>query len=252
MHEAKNTSTDSPREPLGWQWTARPDPPLWWALTQVIAIATHVPLSVLRTVLASKASLLAVSSVVGISAIGLYLLLGCLVSKWTALAFVTAALIGFWHSGGIWGSGSMTGGLPALVLFALLTAAAVKYASHLRFRFAAFVASVTLAGVIGFLVAVDLVGSPPVTLSVQQPVGPIELMTTPDIALIILDGYARQDVLESMYGYDNQPFLDHLRDSGFDVADASVANYSITHLSLAALLNMSYMHADGANIGRND
>src|SRR5690606_16631753 len=49
-----------------------------------------------------------------------------------------------------------------------------------------------------------------------------------------------------------QPFLDHLRDSGFDVADASVANYSITHLSLAALLNMSYMHADGANIGRND
>ncbi len=65
----------------------------------------------------------------------------------------------------------------------------------------------------------------------------------PDIYFIVLDGYARSDVLASHYGYDNGPFLRRLERLGFQVADASQANYSWTFLSLSSTLNMDYMQA---------
>ncbi len=63
----------------------------------------------------------------------------------------------------------------------------------------------------------------------------------PDIYYIVLDGYGRADVLRDLYGYDNQPFLDFLEQSGFFVAEQSRSNYGVTHLSLAASLNMQYL-----------
>lgn len=64
----------------------------------------------------------------------------------------------------------------------------------------------------------------------------------PDIYYIILDGYGRADVLQALYGFDNSPFLDALRDRGFYVADRSLTNYNTTHLSLASSLNLGYVH----------
>ncbi|MCB0351948.1 MAG: sulfatase-like hydrolase/transferase [Bdellovibrionales bacterium] len=63
----------------------------------------------------------------------------------------------------------------------------------------------------------------------------------PDIYYIILDGYARGDVLKTMYGFDNEPFLSRLRELGFYVADKSTPNYPQTALSLASSLNMEYL-----------
>ncbi|MFC1736175.1 sulfatase-like hydrolase/transferase [Candidatus Hydrogenedentota bacterium] len=63
----------------------------------------------------------------------------------------------------------------------------------------------------------------------------------PDIYYIILDGYAREDVLRQFYGYDNAPFLDFLRRHGFYIADQARANYSRTNLSLASSLNFTYL-----------
>src|SRR6266700_2446028 len=65
----------------------------------------------------------------------------------------------------------------------------------------------------------------------------------PDIFYIILDGYARQDVLADFFGYDNRPFLAFLRKKGFYVAPKSRCNYSVTYLSLNSSLNMQYMDA---------
>jgi len=65
---------------------------------------------------------------------------------------------------------------------------------------------------------------------------------TPDIYYIILDGYGRADALASLYGFDNSPFLDGLRDRGFYVADQSQANYLRTSLSLTSALNMEYIN----------
>ncbi|NJO12244.1 MAG: sulfatase-like hydrolase/transferase [Gammaproteobacteria bacterium] len=63
----------------------------------------------------------------------------------------------------------------------------------------------------------------------------------PDIYYVILDGYARADVLERYYGYDNQAFIEELQHLGFQVDAASFANYYWTFLSLASSLNMNYL-----------
>lgn len=66
-------------------------------------------------------------------------------------------------------------------------------------------------------------------------------MDSPDIYYIILDSYTRQDVLEQAYHYDNQPFIDTLKNIGFYIADCSQSNYLRTHYSLASSLNMDYL-----------
>ncbi len=74
------------------------------------------------------------------------------------------------------------------------------------------------------------------------PAGGIAIPSSPpDIYYIVVDAYARQDVLQSLYGYDNSEFIDYLVDKGFYVADYSAANYPQTALSLASTLNMMYL-----------
>jgi hypothetical protein len=63
----------------------------------------------------------------------------------------------------------------------------------------------------------------------------------PDIYYIIVDGYARSDILEEYYDYDNKSFLSYLDDTGFYVADESLANYSMTLLSLSSSMNLKYL-----------
>jgi hypothetical protein len=60
----------------------------------------------------------------------------------------------------------------------------------------------------------------------------------PDIYFVILDGYARADMLEKYYDFDNSAFVDALRARGFHVARNSRSNYFLTFLSLASTLNM--------------
>lgn len=62
----------------------------------------------------------------------------------------------------------------------------------------------------------------------------------PDIYFIVLDAYAREDVLREVYGYDNSDFLDFLKSRGFYVADKAIANYGQTVLSLGSSLNLDY------------
>jgi hypothetical protein len=63
----------------------------------------------------------------------------------------------------------------------------------------------------------------------------------PDIYYIILDGYARSDVMSKLFGFDNEPFLKRLEQKGFYVARQSTANYCQTPLSLSASLNAVYL-----------
>lgn len=74
-----------------------------------------------------------------------------------------------------------------------------------------------------------------------RPVDLEELGTLPDIYYIILDGYARADVLEEIYHYDNSELLDYLTAKGFYVARQSRSNYSQTFLSLGSSLNLTYL-----------
>lgn len=65
----------------------------------------------------------------------------------------------------------------------------------------------------------------------------------PDIYYIILDGFARGDVLREQFGYDLEPFLARLEARGFFVARRSASNYCQTPLSLSSSLNGTYLPA---------
>jgi hypothetical protein len=64
---------------------------------------------------------------------------------------------------------------------------------------------------------------------------------SPDIYLILLDGYPRADTLAKTFGYDNGPFLRSMESMGFDVATNSHSNYDMTVLTLASMLNAAQM-----------
>jgi hypothetical protein len=63
----------------------------------------------------------------------------------------------------------------------------------------------------------------------------------PNIYYIILDAYARDDVLEEVYNYDNSEILNFLEGHGFYIAERSRANYGQTDLSLSSSLNLDYL-----------
>ncbi len=86
----------------------------------------------------------------------------------------------------------------------------------------------------------------PVALASSQPAGvPSSAAGKPDIYLIIMDSYSRQDVLKADFGYDNQPFIDQLSGLGFQVMPCSRSNYNNTGLTMSTMLNMDY----AANLG---
>ncbi len=70
----------------------------------------------------------------------------------------------------------------------------------------------------------------------------------PDIYYIVLDGYQRADVQESVFGIDITPFLDELRDLGFYVAECAQSNYTRTILSVSSTFNMEYIDSFRADI----
>ena len=63
----------------------------------------------------------------------------------------------------------------------------------------------------------------------------------PDIYYIVLDAYARADVLRDRFAFDNSAFVDSLEARGFYVAEVSNSNYLRTVLSLASSLNLDYL-----------
>jgi hypothetical protein len=64
----------------------------------------------------------------------------------------------------------------------------------------------------------------------------------PDIWYIVLDRYARADVLKAKYDFDNRPFLYALSGHGFQVLNQSTANYQRTAHSVASTLNLGYLN----------
>ncbi len=65
----------------------------------------------------------------------------------------------------------------------------------------------------------------------------------PDIYYIIMDGYGRSDVLDELYGFGNEDFLERLRSMGFYIVADGYSNFAQTSLSMASSLNMTYLDA---------
>ncbi len=112
-----------------------------------------------------------------------------------------------------------------LVIFPLWTMAGIIFTGKLQ---------LTLARELQSQVNVSLTQSPP---------------ATPDVYVIIVDGYGRSDFLRDSYGFDNKQMIDFLKTKGFYVAESSTSNYSQTQLSLSSLLNLQYLNETLGTLG---
>ena len=107
--------------------------------------------------------------------------------------------------------------------------------------FAASVSAYPL-GVLAFDLTSEALGATRSSLFRTAPAPPdASVGEGPDIFYVLLDGYAGSDVLSADFGYDNEPFLQLLRDQGFVVMDRSRSNYAKTIHSLASAFNMDYL-----------
>ena len=72
----------------------------------------------------------------------------------------------------------------------------------------------------------------------------IDKQNLPDIYYILLDGYARADILKTndTFNYDNSAFLEELKKRGFYVAEKANSNYAHTHWSVPSTFNMDYLN----------
>ena len=63
----------------------------------------------------------------------------------------------------------------------------------------------------------------------------------PDIYYLILDRYAGEKTLKSIYDFDNSEFINTLKTNGFHIVQNSYANYYSSAHSIASSLNMKYL-----------
>jgi hypothetical protein len=73
----------------------------------------------------------------------------------------------------------------------------------------------------------------------------------PDVVILVLDAYARSDVLAEEFGFDNSPFEARLEVHGFQIVEEATTVYSGTQSSVAALLDLDYP-IDGGVVTRSD
>jgi len=66
-------------------------------------------------------------------------------------------------------------------------------------------------------------------------------MAQRDIYYIVLDAYAREDVLSELMGFDNSLFLTELESRGFYLPDCALSNYNITEATIGSVLNFNYL-----------
>lgn len=243
--DAQFPAIDQPDQP---QW--------WWAAVQILALAMHIPLSVLtgsQRALASGVEAFATGLLVFAAAWIVYLALRMSLDPWASLETTSAGLIFFWHWKAFGSVGTVVG-VPLLTLAIAIAviAAAKRYSSAPFFRRAAFATSVTLSTtmLVLFLASLVTTNSPVVVQSSLPPVE--EPAITPDVVFVVLDSYAREDVLEAIYGYDNSAFIAGMKEQGFFVPSHALANYTGTHSSLPSVLDLGYPVKPGTSLGAAD
>lgn len=195
--------------------------------------------------------------VVSISiAVILLLILSLIYRNWHQAAFATSALtILFYNYGRVintatkkWDTPHLASWILGLWLVLAILALFLAALRKVKFFKVAFVLNlISLCLVI--LVVVQIVSgsiphpakSPAAEFAPTQPLHVQAGQPPPDIYYIILDSYARADLLEQSYQYDNSEFIQLLEWMGFYVAGCSQSNYGRTDISLASSLNMEYL-----------
>jgi hypothetical protein len=74
----------------------------------------------------------------------------------------------------------------------------------------------------------------------------------PDIYYILLDSYAREDILKEVIGYDNSAFIAGLKERGFYIPDCAFSNYEVTLKTLTSVLNLDYLNNLNIEVSNTD
>jgi hypothetical protein len=109
-----------------------------------------------------------------------------------------------------------------------------------------------LVGYVGLRVALDLRGPAEITMAPVQRSVTGAVRQRPDIYLIVPDKYTGSSYLAKHYEFNNRPFEDSLRARGFTVPGNPRANYNLTFLALAAMLNFRYLDDYPQRYGVNE
>jgi hypothetical protein len=78
-------------------------------------------------------------------------------------------------------------------------------------------------------------------VAVGEEIEALTFETTPDVVVLLVDGYGSEEVLERFYGYDNSAFLADLDGMGMQVVPNMTSNYGRTKLSVPSFLELGYV-----------
>ena len=216
-------------------------------LLNAYSFAPVHPLAVLRTLVLGL-----------LFAAALTVVLGLLVRHRQAGGFGAAVLIGVllgWGRANSMLASYLRQGLPLKIVLGLVAVAVLVAGVWLFWRFVRRPGGwprVTYAlNVVGVIfVAVGLFGAfrsgalptaaSELFASARTPIGQAAA-GTPDIYLVLLDGYPRHDVIERVYDWDNGAFLDALTQRGFAIGTANSSNYLITPYTLMSMWHMRHV-----------
>ncbi len=243
--------------PQAWE-----EPRRAWIAVQLLALSCHLPLSFVASnwrASASIPSIIAVTLAVYVSSLLLYWGLSKITpTKWHALTMSSLAVLIFWHWIDFQLAPELTGGAPAwilqVVVMGLLALACWRFANRRQFKVAVFAIALTLAIVPAAFVMslIAAMGNSQIIASEYTGEGLAAREPLPDIYFVVLDGYARDDVLATDFGFDNSPFLEELEEAGFHTSTRATANYSSTHVSIPSMLDMDLPIREGPIISVND
>ncbi|HJQ75959.1 MAG TPA: hypothetical protein VJ948_01705 [Acidimicrobiia bacterium] len=80
----------------------------------------------------------------------------------------------------------------------------------------------------------------------------VEFRNYSDVVLVVFDAHASLDVLEEAFSVDVAAQYAPWREHGAHIAPGMRANYPLTHMSLAGVLNMNYPYGNGATVREGD
>ncbi len=99
-------------------------------------------------------------------------------------------------------------------------------------------------GTVALVVVLTIAALPFVELATPAPRG-VAAPGSPDVVILVLDGYAGADVLATQFAHDNSSFEQELVGLGFEIAGAASANYGFTYAALSAMYELDYVHHEG-------
>jgi hypothetical protein len=153
-----------------------------------------------------------------------------------AAAFVLVTFL--WPTFGRFDSVPVVGVLIVVGIPALIVVVAGAYGDRVVGTFALVGLATLMLGISAYGMVSRQVSEPSIMTFTPSENGGADAY--PDVLFILLDGYARQDVLEELNGFDNSQFLSSLGDSGFEINRSATSNYNRTYASVASVMDLGY------------